>query len=329
MGGGKGGGSKSVTVGYKYYMGMHMVICHGPVDSLNQIYAGERQIRGLVSSSSRILISAENVFGGEEKEGGIKGYVDVMFGEPTQTANSYLQSKVSSQMPAFRGVLSIVCNQIYFAAMNPYPKPWWFEVTRIPQSDWEPSYAEPRTGSANGAHIIRELITNTTWGMGYPISQIDNTSFVDAAETLYNENFGVSFILAAQGQIEDLLQQVLRHINGVLVSDRFTGLFKLKLIRDDYTVGNLPTFDDSNIIALIAFNGQVTAKWSTKSFWFIVRKVSPKTTWSFFKTWHRSKRKARLYRKRSNIRVSITRILPFWSASASSSNNQRRWLRQP
>jgi hypothetical protein len=253
MGGGKGGGSKSVTVGYKYYMGMHMVICHGPVDSLNQIYAGERQIRGLVSSSSRILISAENVFGGEEKEGGIKGYVDVMFGEPTQTANSYLQSKVSSQMPAFRGVLSIVCNQIYFAAMNPYPKPWWFEVTRIPQSDWEPSYAEPRTGSANGAHIIRELITNTTWGMGYPISQIDNTSFVDAAETLYNENFGVSFILAAQGQIEDLLQQVLRHINGVLVSDRFTGLFKLKLIRDDYTVGNLPTFDDSNIIALDSF----------------------------------------------------------------------------
>ena len=39
------GGSKTVTIGYKYYLGMHMVICHGPVDSVQAIIAGERYIR--------------------------------------------------------------------------------------------------------------------------------------------------------------------------------------------------------------------------------------------------------------------------------------------
>jgi hypothetical protein len=254
MGGGKGGGSKSVTVGYKYYMGLHLVVCQGPVDSLNKIYAGERIIRdGAVTSSNRILISAENVFGGEEKEGGIKGYVDVMFGEATQAQNAYLQSKITTNIPAFRGVLSLVCNQIYFAAMNPYPKAWWMEVTRIPDSDWESSYADINSGSANGAHIIRETLMDTTWGLGYPLANIDNDSFAAAAETLYDEGLGLSIALHAQNQVEEFLQIILRHINGVLVTDRLTGKFKLKLIRDDYTPASLPLFDDSNIISLSNF----------------------------------------------------------------------------
>jgi hypothetical protein len=254
MGGGKGGGSKSVTVGYKYYMGMHIAICQGPVDSLNKIYAGERIIRGAsISSSTRVLISAKNIFGGEEKEGGIEGYVDVMFGENTQGANDYLQSKLGTNIPGFRGVLSVVCRQIYFAAMNPYPKPWWFEVTRIPQSAWQPLYAEPRTGSANGAHIIRETIINTTWGLGYPFSQIDEVAFSAAAETLYDEGLGISIALHQQNQVEEFIQLILRHINGVLVQDRFTGLFKLTLIRDDYTPASLPLFDDNNIVSLDSF----------------------------------------------------------------------------
>jgi hypothetical protein len=254
MGGGKGGGSKSVTVGYKYYMGLHMAICMSPIDSINHIYAGERSIYGAqVTGSTRRIISAENVFGGEEKEGGIAGPVDFLFGEETQAQNAYLQSKITTNIPAFRGVVSIVCNQIYIAAMNPYPKPWWFEVTRIPEASWQPAYAEIGTGSANGAHIIREAITNTTWGMGYPFSQIDETSFSAAAETLYNEGIGLSVALHQQGQLEEFIQMILRHINGVLVMDLLTGLFKLKLIRDDFTPANLPLFDDSNIIKLNSF----------------------------------------------------------------------------
>ena len=50
MSGGKG--SKSVTVGYRYYAGMHLALCHGPVDSLNKIVVGERTAWS--GSSSRL-----------------------------------------------------------------------------------------------------------------------------------------------------------------------------------------------------------------------------------------------------------------------------------
>jgi hypothetical protein len=34
------GGSKKVTVGYRYHAGMHRVLCHGPVDALTRIVVG-------------------------------------------------------------------------------------------------------------------------------------------------------------------------------------------------------------------------------------------------------------------------------------------------
>ncbi|WP_311975719.1 hypothetical protein [Ralstonia mannitolilytica] len=67
-GGGKG--SKSVTVGYRYYAGMHLALCHGPVDSLNRIVVGERTAwSGSLTSSGRIAINQPDLFGGDDREG--------------------------------------------------------------------------------------------------------------------------------------------------------------------------------------------------------------------------------------------------------------------
>ena len=35
-----GGSDINVTIGYQYYLSMHLALCHGPVDSINQIRAG-------------------------------------------------------------------------------------------------------------------------------------------------------------------------------------------------------------------------------------------------------------------------------------------------
>jgi hypothetical protein len=32
-----GTSSKKVTVGFKYYMGLHLIFCHGPVDKVTKI----------------------------------------------------------------------------------------------------------------------------------------------------------------------------------------------------------------------------------------------------------------------------------------------------
>lgn len=252
-----GGGSKTQTIGYKYLMGIHMIVCHGPIDSIVDVYAGERSLGLSADYSSgneqKQYVSRPDLFGGREQEGGVQGYVDVMFGDSTQGQNAYLSSVGLSPLPAFRGVVSLVGNQIYICAMSPYPKPWWVKCKRIPQKDWYPETADINGGSANGVHIIRETILDENWGMGYPYSQIDDTSFRAAALTCYNEGIGLSMLMAGQTTCEDFIQQILRHINGVLITDRLTGLFKIKLIRDDYVVGDLPLFDEDNIVSLESY----------------------------------------------------------------------------
>ncbi len=99
----------------------------------------------------------------------------------------------------------------------------------------------------NPAHIIHEVLTDSIWGMGYTDADLDDAAFRAAADTLFIEGLGGSFVWTQQQTIEDFLTDVLRHISGVLYVDRTTGKFVLKLIRDDYAVGGLPVLDESNV----------------------------------------------------------------------------------
>jgi hypothetical protein len=101
---------------------------------------------------------------------------------------------------------------------------------------------------ANPAHIIREVLTDGRWGMGYSDSDIDDVAFMEAADTLYAEKLGMSLTWDRKSSIEEFVQEILRHINGVLYVDRETGLFVLKLIRNDYDPDDLVVLNDANII---------------------------------------------------------------------------------
>lgn len=125
-----GGSSKTVTVGYKYYVGMHMVLCHGPIDSLIEIEVDGRIAWSGRVQSGTISISKPSLFGGDSREGGISGSVDVLSGASNQGFNAYLQSKIGGLVPAFRGVFSLVLRQVY-VGLNPYLKKWAFRVKRI------------------------------------------------------------------------------------------------------------------------------------------------------------------------------------------------------
>ena len=377
------GSSKKVTVGYKYYMGLHFGLCHGPVDSVKQVLVGDRLAwSGDQTATGSISIMADKLFGGDEKEGGIVGTLDVMMGGPAQGQNSYLASKISAAIPAFRGILSAVWQGGQVTANNPYVKPWAFKVRRILQgwsggTAWYPEKAQIRsiscgasaatgdyfvaegavyhnithaplptgysavpadytgtmaeigqncitarnafsgstftygganhyvvgdtlyvsaystelgpsvgiaavevslvcpagyTGSfyvdeitdeivimceisgsqvydMNPAHIVYQCLTDTSWGMGYPTSAIDNTSFSDAADSLYGERFGLSMLWNKQETIEGFIQIVLDHIGGLLYVRPDTGTFALKLIRSDYDRGTLTLYGPETLIS--------------------------------------------------------------------------------
>lgn len=198
-----------------------------------------------VGGNASINIHQPDIFGGEKREGGISGIVDVLFGDATQLANSYLTGLLGA-VPAFRGVLSFVLRQVYVGT-NPYIKPWSFLVRHTSHGDWQLGLS--RIGNdINPAHIIRSCLTNRHWGMGYGEQDMDDDAFLAAATALSSEGFGLSLIWDQSTDIEGFVAEILKHINGNLYIEPSTGKFVLKLIRQDYNAATLPVFDNTNIL---------------------------------------------------------------------------------
>lgn len=154
-----GGSSKKVTVGYKYYLGMHMILCHGPIDYLRRIEVDKRLAYSGKHSGGSLALDKTGLFGGESREGGISGTLDLEFGGPTQTQNDYLQARLGTDIPAFRGVVGAVLRQMYLG-VNPYLKTWAFRLQRIHTrqdgiTQWYDEASEISSGSDSAAFLER------------------------------------------------------------------------------------------------------------------------------------------------------------------------------
>ena len=251
---GKGGGDRTY---YYYHLGMHMVLCHGPIDAVTQLLADDKVMWSGTNPGTHVVVDNPTLFGGRDREGGIEGRVDFDFGGSTQAQNSYLLGVLGSDVPAYRGVVSVILNQIYLST-TPYIKSWKFRVRRTTvltdgTAQWQPGYATINTHDANPAHIIRECLTDQSWGMGYNDSDIDEVSFSAAAQTLYTEGMGMSLLWDKQTPLEDFISQVMKHISGSLFVDKSTGQFSISLVRDDYVLGSLPVLDETTISRVTEF----------------------------------------------------------------------------
>lgn len=120
----------------------------------------------------------------------------------------------------------------------------------------------------NPAHILRECLTDPDWGMGYNESDIDDTSFTAAADKLFSENMGMSLLWDSQTEIQEFITTVLRHIDAAIYVDRKTGLFVLKLIRDDYLIADLLELTENDIDRVEGFKrpqfGELTTSVTVK-----------------------------------------------------------------
>lgn len=171
------GSSKKVTVGYKYYVGMHMVFTHGPVDKLLQIQVDSKEAWGGTEQigSGQIYINQPDLFGGESREGGVEGHIDFETGHSTQVQNTYLLSKLGTYTPAFRGVCAAILKQVYIG-LNPYLKLWKFRISRVHTrqhgiAQWYDSKAEIASYSdelgqqlrpySTGWKYLQTVMTNT------------------------------------------------------------------------------------------------------------------------------------------------------------------------
>lgn len=261
------GKASKVTVGYKYYMGLHMCIGRGPVDEVCEITVGDRQAwQGSATGNTQININKPNLFGGTKGEGGIDGTLDVMMGGAGQTMSTKLRAMLQGKQPEFRGTLTAFFDGMV-CAMNPYPKAWKFRVRRVLSGwdggVWYPDKAKiPLTGyygdgtsrqviAMNPVHIIYEALTNRAWGLGRDRSLFLDAAWRKAADDVFDEKFGLCIRWGRQDTLMSFVQTVIDHIGCAVYVDKFTGQFTIKLIRNDYDADTLPIVDtDSGLLSI-------------------------------------------------------------------------------
>ncbi|HWH75542.1 MAG TPA: hypothetical protein VNV16_14890, partial [Methylibium sp.] len=162
-----GGSSKRVTVGFRYYMTLHFAACYGPVDRFLRFLVGDRVAwNGSIESNGAIDVNAPQLFGGDEREGGIVGSMRVLMGGSAQTLPDVVAARLPSPSPAFRGVLSFFYRG-QISANNPYVKPFAFTLTRVLQgwhggTAWYPETAPvPIFAEGQSASTLASFQSNT------------------------------------------------------------------------------------------------------------------------------------------------------------------------
>ena len=256
-----GSSGKTITIGYWYRMGAHLALAH-PVHAFTRIKLGDKMgwvgPPGGITTTQNVHIQQPDLYGGPEREGGFLGPVTMVMGGGAELPNDYLASVLpdaASGMPAFRHVSSLILRKPFVAANNPNIRPINVEVFFQPAAGWYPETEQPGNDmSVNPAHMIRECLTNDAWGIGYSPLDIDDVSFRTAAQQLYTEGFGLNLVWDTESSLFDFISSILMHVDGMLYLDPFTGVFKLRLLRFDYDVTKILSFDPSNIVSLDSYD---------------------------------------------------------------------------
>lgn len=238
----------------QYYMSIHYGICSGPVDEIRALIVDKKEAwKGSLSAQTDIAINQANLFGGIKKEGGAVGTATFLPGLASQLMPSNLAAKLgltTDTCPAYRGISSIFFHGgsgnrgFYWRANSPYLPGAWVVARRRPKV--LDAGLAMIGDDANPAYIIYEALTNTDWGMGASSSMINVASFNTAAQTLFNEGFGMSILWTQQETIENFVTNIINHIEAALFVNPRDGLLTLKLIRADYDASTLPIFTPDN-----------------------------------------------------------------------------------
>lgn len=246
--------SKKVTVGYKYYMGVQLGICHGPDVTLKQVWFDDDVAwEGEIKNGS-FEINKPELFGGEEKNGGVSGKVSFYNGDLAQAANAYLQRVVGVDIVS---PLRSLCHAVlegFYIGNSETPAKVSFVCSRFPKSPAGNTDLEIVGDDANPAYVIYELLTDQRFGASISKSLVDATTFESVAQALFEEEYGVSGVVDSSKTASAIVDDLLKIINGNLVTDAATGKLKLKIVREDYDISALAVVDASNIKSLSNFN---------------------------------------------------------------------------
>lgn len=246
--------SKKMTTGYRYYMGVQLGICHGPNTTLKEVwFDDDKAWSGQVTNGS-FQIDKPELFGGEDGSGGVSGKVSFYNGSLAQLANAYLQRVVGIDIVSgLRGLCYAVLEGFYIGNSET-PAKISFVCSRFPKSPGGAAGLEIIGDDANPAYVVYEFLTDSRFGAAISTSLVDLSTFEACAQILFNEGYGVSGVVDSEKQASAVIEDILKVVQGKLITDASTGVMKLKLLRNDYAFDDLPVLNASNVKGVTNFN---------------------------------------------------------------------------
>lgn len=246
------GKSSKPTIGFWHKLTLYLGWGWGPMDALHALeWGGEMAWEGEQTESGDIVIDKPDLFGGEKKEGGIRGTLSVRMGEATQVPHPLLQALVPGPWPAARDLVTTVYDGDV-GALTPYVKNlralWSRYLKGWDRPVWQPSLAKVGDGM-NAAHIIYQLLTHRGWGYGAaPADILVEDNLLAVAQTLHDESLGLCLTWRTSEAVGTMLSRVCQHIGGEwgILDDKVI----VTLYRGNYDVETLPLLDESNIVDL-------------------------------------------------------------------------------
>lgn len=255
--------SDTVITGYNYTIALQMALALGPDVKLKQIHVENKLVWGggvAEAGDETITINMPELYGGQSGGGGIGGLgadkAEFRTGSLTQGPNPYMAGIGVNPLPTLAGVSYIVLGGMYIGT-SPNVRPWSFVLKRV-TSYLSASYSKIGEDDVNPMEIAWITLTHTWGHLGIDPGEIDMANFQAAAQVLHGEGIGMSMIVSAESTGKAVLEECMRVADGVLYQEPTTGLIKVKLIRQDYSVGSLLTLDESNIIGNLDNLGKTT-----------------------------------------------------------------------
>jgi hypothetical protein len=173
--GGKGGGGQQGSSGYTYTAGAELALCAGPISNVLTVYDAEgAQITSLAALGGSLAN-----------------------GSSSQVANAWLSAFAPGQSLASRGVAYLVNSGWNMGSS-----------TSMPQMSYEVQGLLTSGGNldVNPADFIIDLMTNTTYGLGYPSANIGAlTQFRNYCQAM---GLLISPALTSQTSARDIIQQI-------------------------------------------------------------------------------------------------------------------------
>ncbi|MEJ7597784.1 MAG: phage tail protein [Kofleriaceae bacterium] len=197
-----------------------------------------------------------------------RGFLEVFDGSATQQVGngtntqaplwSRTQNRMMTATPAVDGRFipglrnqAAVCLYEMFVGSSPQVPSFSFEVASFTtRTGLFPSHL---ADDACPISVIHDVLTSPWSKLNLPESRIDTASFAVASATLFAESHGYSRVLDQAQDAVDIIDDVLRQVDGVMYEEPATGKFVIKLVRQDYDIDDLDELNPDNVINLENF----------------------------------------------------------------------------